>query len=82
MQWRPGVRLSTAQAAAVRQQPPPDWVETVELTSESDGKKLRTVLCQDEATLVYLANLGCIELNTWNARIDTLDKADYAGAAQ
>ncbi len=61
----------------VRQQPPPDWVETVELTSESDGKKTRTVLCQDEATLAYLANLGCIELNPWNARIQTLDRPDY-----
>jgi bifunctional non-homologous end joining protein LigD len=61
----------------VRQQPPPDWVETVEITSDSDGKKVRSVLCQDEATLAYLANLGCIELNPWNARVSTLDRADY-----
>jgi bifunctional non-homologous end joining protein LigD len=36
------------------------------------------VLCQDEATLVYLANLGCIELNPWNSRVGTLDSPDYA----
>ena len=61
----------------VSQQPPPEWVRTVTLTSESDGKRVRTILCQDEATLVYVANLGCIELNPWNSRIDTLDQPDY-----
>jgi bifunctional non-homologous end joining protein LigD len=61
----------------VRQQPPPDWVRTVEIESDSDRKTARTILCQDESTLVYLANLGCIELNPWNARADTLDQADY-----
>jgi bifunctional non-homologous end joining protein LigD len=61
----------------VSKQPPPDWVQTVTLTSESDGKKARTILCQDEATLAYMANLGCIELNSWNSRIQTLDQPDY-----
>jgi bifunctional non-homologous end joining protein LigD len=59
----------------VSNQPPPTWVKTAELTS--DGKRVRSVLCQDEATLVYLANLGCIELNPWNSRLGTLDSADY-----
>jgi bifunctional non-homologous end joining protein LigD len=59
----------------MRQQPPPDWVETVEI--ESDGKKGRSIVCQDEATLVYLANLGCIELNPLHARTTALDKPDY-----
>jgi bifunctional non-homologous end joining protein LigD len=61
----------------VSHQPPPDWVQTVTLTSEGDGKKARSIVCQDEATLVYLANLGCIELNSWNSRIETLDQPDY-----
>jgi len=59
----------------VTNQPPPPWVKTAELTS--DGKRVRSVLCQDEATLIYLANLGCIELNPWNSRLGTLDSADY-----
>jgi len=59
----------------VSNQPPPSWVETAELTS--DGKHFRSVLCQDEATLVYLANLGCVELNPWHCRVGTLDLADY-----
>ena len=35
------------------------------------------MLCQDEATLVYLANLGCIEINPWHCRVGTLDSPDY-----
>jgi bifunctional non-homologous end joining protein LigD len=60
----------------VRQQPPPLWVRTVETVSEGNEKSL-TLLCQDEATLIYLSNLGCIELNPWNVRIDALDRPDY-----
>jgi bifunctional non-homologous end joining protein LigD len=59
----------------LRRQPPPDWVQTLEVASED--KKLLTVLCQDEASLAYLANLGCIELNPWHARVGSLDQADY-----
>jgi bifunctional non-homologous end joining protein LigD len=59
----------------VSNQPPPGWVQTAELTA--DGKRVRSVLCQDEATLAYLANLGCIELNPWNSRVGSLDSPDY-----
>jgi bifunctional non-homologous end joining protein LigD len=58
-------------------QPPPEWVQTTEIISKSDGKKTRSLLCQDEATLVYMANLGCIELNPWHSRVGFLDQPDY-----
>lgn len=61
----------------VSRQPPPEWVQTVELRPEGDTKKMRSILCQDEASLVYMANLGCIELNPWNSRVGTLDQPDY-----
>jgi bifunctional non-homologous end joining protein LigD len=61
----------------VSKQPPPEWVHTVDLRDEGEGKTHRTPLCQDEASLLYLANLGCIELNPWNARVGSLDHADY-----
>jgi bifunctional non-homologous end joining protein LigD len=48
----------------------------VELTADA-GKKTQAPLCQDEASLVYLANLGCIELNPWHSRVGSLDKPDY-----
>lgn len=56
---------------------PPAWVTTKPIYSESNGKELNWLLCQDEATLVYLANLGCIELNPWHSRVRSLDKPDY-----
>jgi bifunctional non-homologous end joining protein LigD len=49
----------------------------VELISDSDSKKTRAPLCQDEASLIYLANLGCIELNPWHSRVGNLDRPDY-----
>ncbi|HSF54046.1 MAG TPA: DNA ligase D [Algoriphagus sp.] len=55
----------------------PDWVKTTSLYSESTDKNIDYMLCQNEATLVYMANLGCIEINPWNARIGHLDKPDY-----
>jgi bifunctional non-homologous end joining protein LigD len=61
----------------VSKQPPPAWVETVTLFSENEGKDVRYILCQNEATLLYLANLGCIELNPLNSRVATLDRPDY-----
>jgi bifunctional non-homologous end joining protein LigD len=61
----------------VSRQPPPEGVETVVLDSDSSKQKITYVLCQDEASLLYLANLGCIELNPWNSRVGSLDKPDY-----
>jgi bifunctional non-homologous end joining protein LigD len=72
-----GIRAKNFFQKDVGRQPPPEWVQTVELISDSDGKRIRAPLCQDEATLVYLANLGCIELNPWHARIADLDRPDY-----
>lgn len=56
----------------------PDWVESVSVYSESTEKDIEYMLCQNEATLVYMANLGCIEINPWNSRADSLEQPDYA----
>ena len=55
----------------------PDWVRTVRVTSASGTGEIHYVLCQDEASLLYLANLGCIEINPWNSRVRHLDEPDY-----
>ncbi|WP_026953472.1 DNA ligase D [Algoriphagus vanfongensis] len=55
----------------------PDWIKTTSIYSESSERDIDYMLCQNEATLIYMANLGCIELNPWNARTDSLDKPDY-----
>src|SRR5262249_29285246 len=70
-----GIRAKNFFQKDMSKQPPPEWVQIVEMTSE--GKRIRAPLCQDEASLVYLANLGCIELNPWHSRIGDLDRPDY-----
>lgn len=57
---------------------PPEWVQTKMIRSESDRKETRYLICRDEATLLYMANLGCIEMNPWTSRIEHLDNPDYA----
>lgn len=55
----------------------PVWVDTVTLEAESANRKIEYILCNDKATLLYLNNLGCIELNPWNSRTSKLDYPDY-----
>ena len=61
----------------------PDWIETIKIESESritnhaSREYVNYLVCQDEATLIYLANWGCIELNPWNSRVGSLDNPDY-----
>ncbi len=55
----------------------PDWVETYKIYSESSQKDIEYLLCQKEATLLYMANLGCIEINPWNSVIQNLENPTY-----
>ncbi len=55
----------------------PEWIETYKMFSESADKEINYIICNNRATLLYLANLGCIEINPWNSRIKTADKPDY-----
>lgn len=53
----------------------PSWVETAPVKHHE--KTVNYVLVQDKKTLLYVANLGCIELNPFHSRIDALDFPDY-----
>lgn len=55
----------------------PEWVETAKIYSESGNKEIEYLVCQNLATLVYMANLGCIEINPWNSRLQSLENPDY-----
>ncbi len=55
----------------------PDWNETFEEFSESTGKTVDYLVCKNEATLLYMANLGCIEINPWHARTKDYLKPDW-----
>jgi bifunctional non-homologous end joining protein LigD len=56
----------------------PEWIETISMDSESHSKMIRYILCQDEASLIFIINLGAIELNVWNSRVPNFDSPDYA----
>lgn len=55
----------------------PSWVKTKSVFSESANKHIDYIICNDQATLTYLNNLGCIEINPWHSTIEFLDKPDY-----
>jgi bifunctional non-homologous end joining protein LigD len=55
----------------------PEWVKTVSIYSESNEKEINYLVCQNKATLLYMANLGAIEINPWSSRIKDLDNPDY-----
>ena len=55
----------------------PPWVKTHDYLSESDGEIKKFFVCTDEASLLYLANWGCIEMNPWHSRIESEENPDY-----
>lgn len=55
----------------------PDWIDVEKIYSESSDKEINYILCNNRATLAYLNNLGCIDLNIWTSKISTIDKPDY-----
>ena len=55
----------------------PDWMRTAPIDSESQSHIINYVICNDKPTLLYLANLGCIDQNPWMSRIGSLDNPDF-----
>lgn len=52
----------------------PDWIRTEEVAKE--GGTVRHVVCDDAATLVYLANQACITPHVWLSRVAHLERPD------
>lgn len=55
----------------------PDWVKSHKIFSESNQKDIDYIICNDAATLAYLNNLGCIELNPWHSTYKDQEYPDY-----
>jgi len=53
----------------------PDWIEVVELRFPS-GRSAEEIVVRDAAQLVWIVNLGCIDLNPHPVRADDLDHPD------
>jgi bifunctional non-homologous end joining protein LigD len=56
--------------------PRPSWIETCSV-SHGSGNVIDFPMIQDRAALLWLINLGCIDLNQWYARCDDVDRPDY-----
>lgn len=54
-----------------------EWIPTHKSFSESNNETIEYLLCNDEATLLYMANLGCIEMHPWHSRSQKPDNPDY-----
>ncbi|HEX2977054.1 MAG TPA: DNA ligase D [Bacteroidales bacterium] len=54
----------------------PDWVRTFPYRT-SDEEEKEFLVGSDEATLLWMANLGCIEMNPWFSRIQAEDNPDF-----
>ncbi|NCI45914.1 DNA ligase D [Sediminibacterium soli] len=55
----------------------PGWITTFPYSSESDQRTTNYLVCKDEADLLYMASLGCIEMNPWHSRVPDVDHPDW-----
>jgi bifunctional non-homologous end joining protein LigD len=56
----------------------PNWVTTETVYSESNKKNLHYYVCASKEALMYMVQLGCIEINPWSSVRKRLDKPDWA----
>ncbi len=56
----------------------PDWLPTAAVPTEEDSRVVEFVLAQDLPSLLYVVNLGCIEMHPLHSRAGSLDRPDYA----
>jgi bifunctional non-homologous end joining protein LigD len=56
--------------------PRPEWIETCAIEHGS-GSVIDFPIVQDLPALLWVVNLGCIDLNPWYARCDDTDRPDY-----
>ncbi|MBZ4041094.1 DNA ligase D [Flavobacterium hibisci] len=55
----------------------PSWLKTKKIFSESNNENINYLICNNKETLIYMANLGCIEINPWNSTIQNIENPDW-----
>jgi bifunctional non-homologous end joining protein LigD len=55
----------------------PDWMRTVPIWSEETQREIRYFVCDDEESILYLANMGSIPLHIWASRVGSLELPDW-----
>src|ERR1051325_10747210 len=56
--------------------PRPDWIETCRIDHDS-GNVIDFPMINDVPSLLWVINLGCIDLNQWYATCDDVNRPDY-----
>jgi bifunctional non-homologous end joining protein LigD len=54
----------------------PDWIRTVTVERRGRGGTVDHVVCDDAATVVYLANLATVTFHAWTSTVDHLARPD------
>lgn len=55
----------------------PKFVQTIKVFSESEGEEINYIVCKNIDTLLYMVNLGCIEINPWLSKVGNLESPDF-----
>ncbi|MFT3741929.1 MAG: DNA ligase D [Gammaproteobacteria bacterium] len=55
---------------------PPEWLKTQIISSESEQRDIRYLVAAEPASLIYMANLGCIEIHPWLSKTPKMDYPD------
>jgi bifunctional non-homologous end joining protein LigD len=55
----------------------PDWIETFLYKSDADGRVRKYLVAKDDASLLYMATLGCIEMNPWHSKAEHENYPDW-----
>jgi bifunctional non-homologous end joining protein LigD len=59
----------------------PDWIPTRAYRSTSrqtrEKRTIRYPIVNDELGLLWMANMGCIDMNTWYSRVDKPERPDW-----
>jgi bifunctional non-homologous end joining protein LigD len=55
----------------------PEWAELYLYHSEADSRDRHYLVAKDEASLLYMASLGCIEMNPWHSKVQSEDYPDW-----
>jgi len=56
----------------------PEWIRTADIASRHRGDSIRYMVCDERDTLLYIANLGSIDLHPWMSRVESPDSPDWA----
>ena len=56
----------------------PDYVKTIKVFSESKSDIVNYLICNNKETLLWLANLGCIEMHSWYSKVHDFDACNSA----